>query len=79
VVHAHVTIAITLGPAADAPLSSALAAPGVAAHNTGQADDLVSDADEFTSVPSTAAAPTMAGGVATLGVEANNGHTTLAG
>jgi hypothetical protein len=96
VVQAHVTIAINLGPRSDVTVSSAVAtptqadaepsplqiAPGPGAHAQAHIDDLVSDADEFTSVPSTAAAPPVTGDVATSSVQADgsgNGHTILVG
>ena len=70
VVHTHLTIAINLGSRPAVTVSSALAmpahrdeepslaqiAPGTGAHDTAQIDALVSDADEFTSVPSATAA-----------------------
>jgi hypothetical protein len=78
VVQAHLTIAINLG--ASPPQVS----PGTGAHATAQIDDLVSDDDEFTSVPSataTAAVPAT-GDLVPPAVQANgidNGHTTLVG
>jgi hypothetical protein len=98
VVQAHLTIAINLGSRAEVTVSSAVAtpahgdeepspaqiAPGTGAHDTAQIDDLVSDADEFTSMPSATAVPVPAtGDPGPAAVEANgtgNGHTTtLAG
>jgi hypothetical protein len=96
VVHAHLTIAINLGTRPDVTVSSALAtpahgdeepspaqiAPGAGAHDTAQIDDLVSDADEFTSVPSATAAVPVTGDPWPSAVQANgtgNGHTTLVG
>ena len=66
----QVTIAIGLGPLGQPALGSA--------HQTAHSDDPVSDADEFTSVPSTAPTPTVPGDVAMPAVQAN-GHSALAG
>ena len=96
VVHAHFTIDVSLGSRADVTVSSALATPALSdegtssiqiappteAHGTAQIDDLVSDAEEFTSVPSAAPAPPATPDVLTPGVQANgvtNGHTSLVG
>ena len=96
VVHAHFTIAVNLGSRADVTVNSALATPapadegppppqiaaGTGAHDAALIDDLVSDADEFTSVPSAAPALPAIPDAATPGVAANgagNGHTTLVG
>jgi hypothetical protein len=95
-VQAHLTIAINLGSRSDMTVSSALAtpahggeepspahiAPGTEAQETAQIDALVSDADEFTSVPSATAAVPAMGDLGPTSVEANgtgNGHTTLVG
>jgi hypothetical protein len=95
-VQAHLTIAITLGSRADVTVSSALAppthgdeepataqiAPGTGTHDTAQIDDLVSDDDEFTSVPSATAAAPIIGDLGPISVQTDgtgNGHTTLVG
>lgn len=95
-VQAQLTIAINPGSPADVVLSSAVAtpavsaeepvtaemAPGADAEHTAQIDALVSDADEFTSVPSATAAAPLIGDLGPASVEANgagNGHTTLVG
>jgi hypothetical protein len=96
VVQAHLTIAIKLGSTTDVTVTSALATPangdeelspaqialGTGAHDTAQIDDLVSDVDEFTSVPSAVEAVPVTGDPGPPAVEANgtgNGHTTLVG
>jgi hypothetical protein len=96
VVQSHLTIAINLGSRADVTVSSALAtpahgdeepslaqiAPGTGAHDTAQIDDLVSDDDEFTSVPPATAPVPVTGDPGPPAVQANatsNGHTTLVG
>ena len=94
VVEAHLSIAINLGSGADVTVSSALAAPahanqdlaqiapGTGAHDTAQIDDLVSDDDEFTSMPSTLAAVPVAGDPVLPAAQANgtgNGHATPVG
>ena len=98
VVQAHLTIAIKLGSTTEVTVTSALARPangdeelspaqaalGMGMHDTAQIDDLVSDVDEFTSVPSAAAAAAVpvTGDPGPPAVEANgtgNGHTTLVG
>ena len=96
VVQTHLTIAINLGSRAAATVSSGLAtpvrgddepspaqiAPGTAAHDTAQIDALVSEADEFTSVPSATAAMPVTEDPGPPVVQANgtgNGHTTLVG
>ena len=96
VVQTHLTIAINLGSRPDVTVSSALAmpaygheesspaqiAPGTGAHDTTQIDDLVSDDDEFTSVPPATATVPMSGDHGPPAVQANgtgNGHTTLVG
>jgi hypothetical protein len=96
VVQAHLTIAINLGSTTDVTVTSALAtaangdeelsptqiALGTGARDTAQIDDLVSDVDEFTSVPSAMAAVPVTGDPGPPAVEANgtgNGHTTLVG
>jgi hypothetical protein len=76
VVQAHLTIAINL--VSSLPQIS----PGTGAHATAQIDDLVSDDDEFTSVPSATAAVPATGDLVPPAVQANgtdNGHTTLVG
>jgi hypothetical protein len=95
-VQAHLTIAINLGSRADVKASSALAtlahsdeepvtaqiAPGTEPQTTAQIDDLVSDDDEFTSVPSAAAAAPVIGDLGPTSVQTDgtgNGHTTLVG
>jgi hypothetical protein len=96
VVQAHLTIAINLGSRADVTVSRALAtpahgdeepslaqiAPGMGAHATAQIDDLISDADEFTSVPPATAAVPVTGDPGPPAVQTSgtgNGHTTLVG
>jgi hypothetical protein len=96
-VQAHLTIAINLASRADVTASSALAtpthrdeepltaqiAPRTEPQPTAQIDDLVSDDDEFTSVPSaTAAAAPVIGDLGPTSVQTDgigNGHTTLVG
>jgi hypothetical protein len=96
VVEAHLTIAINLGSRADVTVSWAPAtsvhgdqepslaqiAPGAGAHDSAQVDDLVSDTDEFTSVPSATSAVPVTEDLGRPAVQANvtgNGHTTLVG
>jgi hypothetical protein len=94
VVEAHLSIAIGLGSGADVTVSSALAAPahanqdlakiapGTGAHDTARIDDLVSDDDEFTSMPSTSAAVPVAGDPVLPAAQANgtgNGYATPVG
>lgn len=93
VVQAQLTIAINLGSRADMTVSSAVGMPAygdeeppvaqigpeTGAHDAAQIDHLVSDTDEFTSVPSAAALP-MTGAAAALPVQthgAGNGHPTM--
>ena len=94
---AHLTIAINLASRADVTASSALTtpthgdegpvtaqiAPGTEPQPTAQIDDLVSDDDEFTSVPSaTAAAAPVIGDLGPTSVQTDgigDGHTTLVG
>ena len=96
VVQPHLSITINLGSRAGVTVSSALAtpahgdeepslaqiAPGTGAHDTAQIDDLISDADEFTSVPSATAAMQVTADPGLPAVQANgpgNGHTTVVG
>jgi hypothetical protein len=95
-VQAHLTIAINLGSRADVTANSALAtpahgdeepvtaqiAPGTEPQPTAQIDNLVSDDDEFTSVPSAAVAAPVIGDLWPTSVQTDgtsNGHTTLVG
>jgi hypothetical protein len=95
-VQAQLTIAINPGSPADVVLSSAVAtpavsaeepvtaemAPGADAEHTAQIDALVSDDDEFTSVPSDAVAAPVIGNLGPTSVQTDgtgNGHTTLVG
>jgi hypothetical protein len=95
-VQAHLTIAINLGSRADVTASSALAtpahgdeepataqiAPGTEPQPTAQIGDLVSDDDEFTSVPSDAVAAPVIGDLGPASVPTDgtgNGHTNLVG
>jgi len=92
----HISITINVGTPAAVTVSSALAgpaqgddepsaaqiAPGTGAHDTAQLDDLISDADEFTSVPSAMVAVPVTGDPGAPAVHANgtgNGHTTPIG
>ena len=71
----------TLAHGSEEP-SPAQSAPGTGAHDTAQIDDLVSDADEFTSMPSATAAVPVTGDPGPPAAQANgagNGHTTLVG
>lgn len=87
VVQAHLTIAINLASPSDVTVSPGLAtpaqlSPGTGAHVTAQIDDLVSDDDEFTSVPSATAAVPVTGDLVPPALQAtgtDNGHTTLVG
>jgi hypothetical protein len=96
VVQPHVSITINLGSRADVTVSSALAAPaqrydepspaqiaqGTGAHDTAHIDDLISDDDEFTSVPSATVAAPVTGDPEPPAVHSNgtgNGHTTPIG
>ena len=57
-------------------------AQGTEAHDTAQIDDLVSDTDEFTSMPSAMAAVPVTGDPGPPAIHANgtgNGYTTLVG
>jgi hypothetical protein len=96
VVHTHLSIAISLPSGASVTVHSAPAAPtrtdeeppmaqivqGMGAHDTARIEALVSDGDEFTSVPSaTAAMPATPDlGPTVLGANGTgNGHNTLVG
>ncbi len=92
----HISITINLGTPAGVTVSSGLAglpqedyepspaqiAPGAGAHDPAQIDDLISDADEFTSVPSAPVTVPVTGDPGAPTIQANgtgNEHTTSIG
>jgi hypothetical protein len=96
VMQPHISITINVGTPAAVSVSSALAGPtqgddepaptrialGTGAHDTAQIDDLISDADEFTSVPSATVVVPVTGDPGAPAVQANgtgNGHTNPIG